>query len=167
MIGKLDTARPQPGPVVVTVFDRDRIADYQRMVAGAAQRRHPRRALSRQSEGQSRPADEICRQAQLALRHHPGRATRRRAARCRSRTWSSAPSSPAESKERDEYLKKQARRSSRWRKRTGRRGAQGARPPRHQTRLSYRLRAAACRQNKFRRARFVPASIPCPFRHYG
>src|SRR5450432_2787409 len=31
-IGKID-ARPEPGPVVVTVFDRDRIADYQRMVA--------------------------------------------------------------------------------------------------------------------------------------
>ena len=29
--GKLGT-KPQPGPVVVTVFDRDRIADYQRMV---------------------------------------------------------------------------------------------------------------------------------------
>ena len=26
-------SRPQPGPVVVTVFDRERIADYQRMVA--------------------------------------------------------------------------------------------------------------------------------------
>ncbi|MBI4275401.1 MAG: histidine--tRNA ligase [Rhizobiales bacterium] len=32
LIGKLD-ARPEPGPVVVTVFDKDRIADYQRMVA--------------------------------------------------------------------------------------------------------------------------------------
>ena len=31
LIGKLDT-KPEPGPVVVTVFDRDRIADYQRMV---------------------------------------------------------------------------------------------------------------------------------------
>jgi len=30
-LGKLD-ARPEAGPVVVTVFDRDRIADYQRMV---------------------------------------------------------------------------------------------------------------------------------------
>ncbi|MFL5001100.1 MAG: histidine--tRNA ligase, partial [Xanthobacteraceae bacterium] len=30
-LGKLDAA-PAPGPVVVTVFDRDRIADYQRMV---------------------------------------------------------------------------------------------------------------------------------------
>ena len=30
-IGKLDS-RPAPGPVVVTVFDRERIADYQRMV---------------------------------------------------------------------------------------------------------------------------------------
>jgi histidyl-tRNA synthetase len=32
MLGKLNT-RPEPGPVVVTVFDRDRVADYQKMVA--------------------------------------------------------------------------------------------------------------------------------------
>ncbi|BAM92185.1 histidyl-tRNA synthetase [Bradyrhizobium oligotrophicum S58] len=32
MLGKLDT-RPAFGPVVVTVFDRDRIADYQKMVS--------------------------------------------------------------------------------------------------------------------------------------
>jgi histidyl-tRNA synthetase len=32
MLGKLDTA-PEFGPVVVTVFDRDRVADYQNMVA--------------------------------------------------------------------------------------------------------------------------------------
>ncbi len=31
-LGKID-ARPGPGPVVVTVFDRDRLADYQAMVA--------------------------------------------------------------------------------------------------------------------------------------
>jgi histidyl-tRNA synthetase len=31
-LGKTD-AKPDPGPVVVTVFDRDRITDYQRMVA--------------------------------------------------------------------------------------------------------------------------------------
>ncbi len=31
-LGKLDT-RPERGPVVVTVFDRERIADYQRMVS--------------------------------------------------------------------------------------------------------------------------------------
>lgn len=30
-LGKIDT-RPEPGPVVVTVLDRDRIGDYQRMV---------------------------------------------------------------------------------------------------------------------------------------
>jgi histidyl-tRNA synthetase len=30
-IGSIDT-RPEPGPVVVTVFDRERIADYQKMV---------------------------------------------------------------------------------------------------------------------------------------
>src|SRR6476661_1255256 len=32
MLGKLDT-RPEFGPAVVTVFDRDRVADYQKMVA--------------------------------------------------------------------------------------------------------------------------------------
>jgi histidyl-tRNA synthetase len=32
MLGKLDT-KPEFGPVVVTVFDRERIADYQKMVA--------------------------------------------------------------------------------------------------------------------------------------
>jgi histidyl-tRNA synthetase len=32
MLGKLDT-KPEAGPVVVTVFDRDRVADYQKMVA--------------------------------------------------------------------------------------------------------------------------------------
>ena len=32
MLGKLDT-RAEFGPVVVTVFDRDRVADYQKMVA--------------------------------------------------------------------------------------------------------------------------------------
>jgi histidyl-tRNA synthetase len=32
LLGKLDT-KPLAGPVVVTVFDRDRVADYQKMVA--------------------------------------------------------------------------------------------------------------------------------------
>jgi len=32
MLGKLDT-RPESGPVVVTVFDRERVADYQKFVA--------------------------------------------------------------------------------------------------------------------------------------
>src|SRR6201996_932902 len=32
MLGKIDTT-PEFGPVVVTVFDRDRVADYQKMVA--------------------------------------------------------------------------------------------------------------------------------------
>jgi histidyl-tRNA synthetase len=32
LLGKLDAA-PEPGPVVVTVMDQERIADYQRMVA--------------------------------------------------------------------------------------------------------------------------------------
>ena len=31
-LGKLDN-KPEPGPVVVTVFDKDRLADYQNMVA--------------------------------------------------------------------------------------------------------------------------------------
>jgi histidyl-tRNA synthetase len=32
-LGKI-SSKPEPGPVVVTVFDRDRVADYQRMVSG-------------------------------------------------------------------------------------------------------------------------------------
>jgi histidyl-tRNA synthetase len=32
LVNKAD-AKPEPGPVVITVFDRDRLADYQRMVA--------------------------------------------------------------------------------------------------------------------------------------
>jgi len=32
LIGKLDS-KPEPGPVVVTVFDKERMADYQKMVA--------------------------------------------------------------------------------------------------------------------------------------
>jgi len=32
LLGKIDQ-KPEPGPVVVTVFDRERVADYQRMVA--------------------------------------------------------------------------------------------------------------------------------------
>jgi histidyl-tRNA synthetase len=32
LIGKLDS-KPAPGPVVVTIFDRDRVADYQKMAA--------------------------------------------------------------------------------------------------------------------------------------
>jgi histidyl-tRNA synthetase len=35
-LGKIDT-KPEPGPVVVTVFDRERIADYQRMVSALRQ----------------------------------------------------------------------------------------------------------------------------------
>ena len=31
-LGKID-AKPEPGPVIVTVFDRDRVADYQRMAS--------------------------------------------------------------------------------------------------------------------------------------
>src|SRR6185295_15088249 len=32
LIGQLDS-KPAPGPVIVTVFDRERVADYQRMTA--------------------------------------------------------------------------------------------------------------------------------------
>jgi histidyl-tRNA synthetase len=35
-LGKIET-RPEPGPVVVTVFDRERLADYQRMVSALRQ----------------------------------------------------------------------------------------------------------------------------------
>ncbi len=37
-LGKV-SEKPEPGPVVVTIFDRDRVADYQRMVSTLARRR--------------------------------------------------------------------------------------------------------------------------------
>ena len=54
-LGKLDD-KPEPGPVVVTVFDKDRLADYQSMVAKLRASQHPRRALSRQSAQPRQPA---------------------------------------------------------------------------------------------------------------
>ena len=39
LIGKLDT-KPAPGPVVVTVFDRGRVADYQKTVSYTHLRAH-------------------------------------------------------------------------------------------------------------------------------
>ena len=83
MLGKLDT-KPEFGPVVVTVFDRERIADYQKMVATLAQCEHSRRALSRQPEEHGQPA-QICRPSQFALRDHSGVRREGAAARCRSR----------------------------------------------------------------------------------
>ncbi len=69
-LGKL-ADKQAPGPVVVTVFDRDRVADYQRMVSSLARGRHPRRTLSRQPEEHGQPA-QIRRPPRLALRHHAG-----------------------------------------------------------------------------------------------
>ena len=84
LIGKLD-AKPEARPVVVTVFDKDRIADYQRMVA-TLRNAGIRAELYLGNPKNMGRAIQICRQPQLALRHHPGR--RRRTAkgrRCRSR----------------------------------------------------------------------------------
>ena len=71
LVGSDVVATPERrGPVVVLVLDRDRLADYQRMVAtlradGVASRDLSRR---RRHEG----ADEIRRQAQQPGGHHPG-----------------------------------------------------------------------------------------------
>ena len=107
LLGKLDTKQAF-GPVVVTVFDRDRIADYQKFVAQSAQREHPRRTLSRQSETQSRQAVEICRQAQRAVRRSSRAATRKRRPGHRARTSCRRRKSASDEKTRDEYLQKQA-----------------------------------------------------------
>ena len=84
-LGKLGN-KAAPGPVVVTVFPGTDIADSQKFVATAAQRRHPRRIVSRQSQARRRPATQICRPARQPLRGHPR--SRRKGARtkCRSRT---------------------------------------------------------------------------------
>ena len=84
LIGKLDT-KPAPGPVVVTVFDDDRIADYQKMVAKL------RNAGIRAELYLGNPKHNSASSSNMptsAIR--PARssraATRRPRARCRSRT---------------------------------------------------------------------------------
>ena len=84
LIGKLDS-KPAPGPVVVTVFDRDRVADYQKMVAAL------RNAGIRAELYLGNPKHSVGQQLKYADRRgSPARssraATRRRRARCRSRT---------------------------------------------------------------------------------
>jgi len=48
LLGKLDT-KAAPGPVLVTVFDRERVVDYQKMVSAFARGKYPRRTLSREN----------------------------------------------------------------------------------------------------------------------
>ena len=83
-LGKID-ARRSAGPVVVTVMDAARIADYQRMVAEPAQRRH--RAPSSISATSGMKAQmKYADRRNAPARRHPGRATRRPRAWSRSRT---------------------------------------------------------------------------------
>ncbi len=70
MLGKLDTT-PEFGPVVVTVFDRDRVADYQKMVAQLRNAKIRAELYLGNPEEHGQPA-QICRQAQQPLRDHPG-----------------------------------------------------------------------------------------------
>ena len=51
-LGKIED-KPAPGPVVVTVFDRDRIADYQRMVQQLRERRSIRASLTAEKSAPS------------------------------------------------------------------------------------------------------------------
>ena len=73
-----------PGPVVVLVLDRENMADYQRLVALPARRRHPGRALSRRRRHEG--ADEIRRPPPRPGGDHPGLERARWPARSRSRT---------------------------------------------------------------------------------
>ena len=84
-LGKLGEKRAA-GPVLVTVFGAESVQASQKLTADAAQRRHPRRALSRQSQARHRPAAQICRQARLALARSSRGPTKKPRAKCRSRT---------------------------------------------------------------------------------
>ena len=106
LLGKLDT-KPAPGPVVVTVFDRDRIADYQKMVAAL------RNAGIRAELYLGNPKHSVGQQLKYADQRgspcadHPGR---RREGQGRGADQGPDPRrrrSPT-TKDRDEYLKKQA-----------------------------------------------------------
>ena len=59
-LGKLDS-KPEPGPVVVTVFDKDRLAEYQNMVGKL--RAANIRAELYLGNPKSRQSAQICRQA--------------------------------------------------------------------------------------------------------
>ena len=67
MLGKLDSGK-EFGPVVVTVFGGD-IADYQKMVASLRSADIRAELYLGNPKHSPRPADEICRSPQLALRH--------------------------------------------------------------------------------------------------
>ena len=83
LLGKLDT-RPEFGPVVVTVFDRDRVADYQKMVGVAcappASAPSSISAIPRTWATSSNMPTAATRLASSSRAR-----TKRRAARCRSR----------------------------------------------------------------------------------
>ena len=74
--GGADDARQARHQAGVRAGGRHRVRRRDRGLSAdggeAAQRRHSRRVLSRQSQAQPRPADEIRRPPQLALRDHPG-----------------------------------------------------------------------------------------------
>jgi histidyl-tRNA synthetase len=83
LIGKLDL-KPENGPVVVTVFDRDRLADYQRMVAtlrNAGIRAELYLGNPKNMAAQFKYADRAMRPASSSRV-----ATKRPRAKCRSRT---------------------------------------------------------------------------------
>ena len=125
-LGKIDT-KAEPGPVVVTVFDK---AAHRRLPDDGrdpAQCRHPRRALSRQRQDGS--AAQICRQARLALRGDPGR--RREG---EGRGADQGPDRGRQGRRRHRLAPGMAREPSRpvrgRRGQAGRGGARGARAPR-------------------------------------
>ena len=68
-LGKLDS-KADAGPVVVTVLDKERIADYQRFVAKL--RAEGIRAELYLGSGKMGAQTQVCRPAQRALRRHPG-----------------------------------------------------------------------------------------------
>ncbi len=94
------------GPVLVTVFGADNVQAYQKLAADLAQRRHPRRALSRQPQTcigqQLKYADK--RGSPCAVIQGPDEKAKGEV-QIRDLIAGSAPS---DLKDRDEYLKKQA-----------------------------------------------------------
>ena len=83
-LGKI-SAKPEPGPVVVTIFDRDRIADYQKMAATL------RNAGIRAELYLGNPKNNLARSSNMPtsavhLARSSRAATKRREAKSRSRT---------------------------------------------------------------------------------
>ena len=158
-LGKI-SAKPEPGPVVVTIFDRDRVADYQKMAATL------RNAGIRAELYLGNPKNNLGAQLKYAdKRGSPCAIIQGGDEKARGEVQIKdliLGATLAETKDREEYLKKQAEAQFAVKEDcAGRRRAQAARPPQAGvTNPALTAAAAARRPSSGSRAR--SSSCHCP-----